>query len=108
MKTLKEQLIEMGGGDADIVYIRRKGVSTSTNDALGYKVLDIDDENTYPVYGVPISYLDKHNPEMFVIIGMLDKPVVNGKALYKRIAIRPTRKYMLHILSKHFDGIVGR
>ena len=56
--------------------------------------------------GVPISFLDKHNPEQFAIIwttdrggdGMIeymkkphdryDAPVVNGKGIYKRIFIR--------------------
>ena len=49
--------------------------------------------------GVPISFLDKHNPEQFEIIG-LDRPLVkrltgkqsrfilNGKEIYARIVIR--------------------
>ena len=59
-----------------------------------------------PVFGVPITFLDKYNPEQFEIIwttdrggdGMLDDikipntrvdaPVVNGNGLYKRILIR--------------------
>lgn len=58
------------------------------------------------VMGVPITFLDKYNPEQFEIVwttdrggdGMLDSikkphsrwdaPVVNGKGLYKRIFIR--------------------
>ena len=50
------------------------------------------------VMGVPITYLDKHNPEQFDIIGEfnhgcdnmydLAKPIINGKELYPRIAIR--------------------
>jgi len=62
------------------------------------------------VMGVPISFLDKYNPEQFEIVwttdrggdGMLDSikkphsrwdaPVVNGKGLYKRILIRHRRQ----------------
>ena len=50
------------------------------------------------VMGVPITFLDKYNPDQFEIIGEfnhgsdneydLAKPVINGKALYPRIAIR--------------------
>ena len=47
---------------------------------------------------VPITFLDKHNPEEFEIIGELNngsdnafdlvKPKLNGNYVYKRIAIR--------------------
>lgn len=50
------------------------------------------------IMGVPITYLDKHNPEQFDIVGEfnhgcdsaydLAKPIINGKELYPRIAIR--------------------
>lgn len=50
------------------------------------------------VMGVPISWLDKYCPEQFEIVGEfnhgcdssydLAKPIVNGKELYPRIAIR--------------------
>jgi hypothetical protein len=57
------------------------------------------------VMGVPISYLDKYNPEQFEILGASDngavpdslklahfkshnEPYVNGSKLYKRIFIR--------------------
>jgi hypothetical protein len=49
--------------------------------------------------GVPIAYLASHCEEQFEILGKFDggsvtndldlaKPVINGKAKYKRIAIR--------------------
>lgn len=48
--------------------------------------------------GVPITYLDYHNPDDFEILGIftsdkngdvfLAKPVVNGKKKFTRIAIR--------------------
>ena len=59
-----------------------------------------------PIWGVPITFLDKYCPTQFEIIwttdrggdGMLDElklphtrydaPVINGKGLYKRILIR--------------------
>lgn len=50
------------------------------------------------VMGVPITFMDKYNPDQFEIVGVfnngsnnkfdLAKPVVNGKELYSRIAIR--------------------
>jgi len=50
------------------------------------------------VMSVPITFLDKYNPEQFEIIGEfnngsdneydLAKPILNGKQLYKRIAIK--------------------
>lgn len=38
--------------------------------------------------GVPISFLDKHNPDQFDIVDRLNTPVVNGKKIYKRIIIK--------------------
>lgn len=40
------------------------------------------------IMGVPITALDKLDPEMFGIVGMLDHPVIGGKNLYKRLLIR--------------------
>jgi len=50
------------------------------------------------IMGVPITFLDKYNPDQFEIVGEfkhgsdsyldLAKPVVNGKELYTRIAIK--------------------
>ena len=60
-----------------------------------------------PIWGVPITYLSKHNPKQFNIIATTDRggdgllediklkchrydaPVVNGSGLYKRIFIKP-------------------
>ena len=39
------------------------------------------------VMGVPITFIDKYDPEQFEIIGMLH-PYINSKALYKRILIQ--------------------
>lgn len=59
-----------------------------------------------PVMGVPITYLDKHNPEQYEIYGATEsegkgfskglwnveskiaQPVVNGGRIYKRLFIR--------------------
>ena len=51
-----------------------------------------------PILGVPKTFLDKYNPEQFEIVGEfnhgsdnefdLAKPVINGKELFSRIAIR--------------------
>ena len=50
------------------------------------------------IMSVPITFLDKHNPEEFEIIGEFNngsdnpfdlvKPKLDGKYVYKRIAIR--------------------
>lgn len=58
-----------------------------------------------PIWGVPITYLDKHNPEQFEIIGgtangqvpdemkignysVYNNPFVGSKRIYQRILIR--------------------
>ena len=50
------------------------------------------------IMGVPITFMTKHNPTQFEIIGKIDagelteynlgRPVINGTSKYKRIAIR--------------------
>ena len=52
----------------------------------------------FGVMGVPITFLDKYNPNQFEILGKIDtgkideynlaNPIINGKTIYKRIAIR--------------------
>ena len=52
----------------------------------------------YGVMGVPITFMDKYNPDQFEIVGVfnhgcdsafdLAKPILGGKELYTRIAIR--------------------
>lgn len=39
------------------------------------------------IMGVPITFLDKYNPDQFEIIGMAH-PAINGKKIYARILIR--------------------
>ena len=51
-----------------------------------------------PIWGVPISFLDKYNPEQFEIVGQMANtnitdtnfgyPFVNGKKKYARILIK--------------------
>ena len=77
-----------------------------------YKAIEIPKTNAIPsdykcIMGVPITFLDKYNPEQFVILGMdfyikdgllchiakkdwsgkLDRAYLNGKRLYSRILI---------------------
>ncbi|MDE5721118.1 MAG: adenine-specific methyltransferase EcoRI family protein [Clostridia bacterium] len=48
------------------------------------------------IMGVPITFLDKYNPEQFEILGLDDHrvewrgrgPDLNGKSLYRRIIVR--------------------
>ena len=42
----------------------------------------------FGVMGVPITFLDKYNPEQFEIVGKSDDCRINGKSLYKRLFIR--------------------
>lgn len=38
--------------------------------------------------GVPISFLDKYNPEQFEIVGYYNAPKLNGVSIYKRFLIK--------------------
>ncbi|EOG2576321.1 adenine-specific methyltransferase EcoRI family protein [Campylobacter upsaliensis] len=66
-----------------------------------YDAINVDKTIEIPldydgVMGVPITFLDKHNPKQFEILGLDDHrvewrgrgPDLNGKALYRRIIIR--------------------
>jgi len=72
-----------------------------------YDAINVDKTEHIPVdyageMGVPITFLDKHNPDQFEIIGM-DRPLItqltgkqsrfkiNGKEIYARIVIRNKR-----------------
>lgn len=67
-------------------------------DAIDVGKTELIPEDYDGVMGVPITFLDKYNPEQFEIIGEfnhgcdseydLAKPILNGKELYPRIAIR--------------------
>ena len=41
-----------------------------------------------PVYGVPITFLDKYCPDQFEIIDKLHSPFLNKKEKYSRFLIR--------------------
>jgi hypothetical protein len=66
-----------------------------------YDVINVDKTSDIPcdyneLMGVPISFLDKYNPEQFEIVGIDDHrvdwrgkgPSLKGKILYRRIIIR--------------------
>lgn len=67
-------------------------------DAIEVGKTELIPEDFDGVMGVPITFLNKYNPEQFEIIGEfnhgcdseydLAKPILNGKELYPRIAIR--------------------
>ena len=80
-----------------------------------YDAINVDKTADIPrdydgVMGVPITYLDKHNPKQFEIIGATEsegkgfsaglwdasskvsQPMVNGKRVYKRIFIRKRKQ----------------
>ena len=50
-----------------------------------------DIPSDWPGYmGVPITYMDKHDPDRFEICDSI-KPTIGGKAIYQRIVIRNKR-----------------
>lgn len=67
-------------------------------DAIEVGKTEMIPEDFDGVMGVPITFLNKYNPEQFEIVGEfnhgcdseydLAKPILNGKELYPRIAIR--------------------
>jgi hypothetical protein len=67
------------------------------------KVEDVP-ENFDGVMGVPITFLNKYNPDQFEIVGILNhgcdseydlaKPILNGKEKFSRILIRRKQKPM--------------
>ena len=54
-----------------------------------------------PIYGVPITFLDKYNPNQFEIVGIANSArwigdfpcytLINGKKIYNRILIRKNK-----------------
>lgn len=40
-----------------------------------------------PIWGVPISFIDKYNQEQFEIVGKLNAPQINGQNKFKRLLI---------------------
>ncbi len=70
-----------------------------TYDAIEVPFTDAIPSDYDGIMGVPITFLDKYCPEQFEILGKFDggsadneldlaKPVIDGKAQYKRLAIR--------------------
>lgn len=68
-----------------------------------YDAINVDKTVNIPkdwdgVMGVPITFLDKYNPEQFEIVGMLnagnnpgydfEKPVLNGRVIFTRLLIQ--------------------
>ena len=59
-----------------------------------YDAINVDKTKDIPMdydgtMGVPITFLDKHNPDQFEILGeSIYRPALNGRTLYARILIR--------------------
>lgn len=86
--------------------VRNLGYRTYDNfDAIEVKWVDSIPDDFSGVMGVPVSYLDKHNPDQFELIGMSayglvpaefkkphrlghHRPHIGDKAIYQRIFIR--------------------
>lgn len=57
-----------------------------------YDAINVDKKADIPCdyfeeMGVPITYLDKHNPELFTLEDII-KPRINGKRIYRRLIIK--------------------
>ena len=70
-------------------------------DAIEVSKVDFIPEDYFGVMGVPITFIDKYNPEQFDILGITekgspfskgdgktDRPYINGKRIYARMLIR--------------------
>jgi len=58
-----------------------------------YDAIEIPLSNSVPsdydgVMGVPVTFLDKYNPEQFEIVGMTHSGLINGEQMYARILIK--------------------
>ena len=42
----------------------------------------------YGIMGITQGYIDKHNPNQFDIVGVINSPVLKGKNIFRRILIR--------------------
>lgn len=57
-------------------------------DAINVDKLKDIPKDYYGVMGVPVGFVDKHNPNQFEIVGVINSPVLKGKNIYRRILIR--------------------
>lgn len=80
-------------------YTPEKYPTYDTYDAIHIEYYNEIPYDTDKIMGVPITYLAYHCDEQFEILGKFDggtasndldlaKPIINGKAKYKRIAIK--------------------
>ena len=79
-------------------YDQAKNPKFDSYDAVDVKKTVNIPKDYFGVMGVPITFLDKYNPEQFEIVGMLnagnnpgydfEKPVLNGKVIFTRLLIR--------------------
>lgn len=45
-------------------------------------------DDYYGIMGVPITFMEKYNPEQYQIVDMINRPVISGKIIYTRILIK--------------------
>lgn len=79
-------------------YDPAKNPKFDSYDAIDVKKTVNIPKDYFGVMGVPITFLDKYNPEQFEIVGMLnagnnpgydfEKPVLNGRVIFTRLLIR--------------------
>lgn len=58
-----------------------------------YDAINVDSikkipKDYYGIMGITQGYIDKHNPNQFKIVGVINSPVLKGKNIYRRILIR--------------------
>lgn len=58
-----------------------------------YDAINVDSihkipKDYYGTMGITQGYIDKHNPNQFDIVGLINSPVLNGNNIYRRVLIR--------------------
>ena len=85
-----------------ILYKKYKGHEDDYPKYDNYNIINVDKVSDIPidykgVMGVPVTFLDKHNPEQFEILGIANSArwigfecytLINGKKIYNRILIK--------------------
>jgi len=57
-------------------------------DAINVDSIHKIPKDYYGIMGITQGYIDKHNPEQFDIVGVINSPVLKGKNIFRRILIR--------------------
>ena len=81
-----------GGNKAAICAVKNQVIEMSNVMLVNSTLKDIPKDYD-GVMGVPVTFIDKYNPDQFEIIGLMNSfdigiPYINNKALYARVLIK--------------------